>query len=191
MIVVFDYLSGVVIGQAKIFLSTRKLLSQGYLIRLVAGSGGTIDKKTHYIHLFNDALIFSQRNSAGMFKLCKAVDLSTATVTNIPIPAIGARNSITIDYEVPGNSSTTKKKRREVFVCPTAEDTVQWYNEIQRVIETSKSQVVDSRVSKIQTIPLSLGEEQTLGLRARKVFDFLGAELRWVDAMSTLAIAGQ
>ena len=51
-----------VVGDPRIFTPNRRLVREGEIER-VRGSGGRVEIKKYYVHLFNDAFIYSQRNA--------------------------------------------------------------------------------------------------------------------------------
>ena len=146
------------------------------------GSGGGIEIKKYYVHLFNDAFIYSQRNAlSGKFKLYKAIDLQGTSISNVPYGSLADTFTLTL-----------KGNKLEVFKCSGPEDFGSWYADIDRLIQQRSQKIVHTRRGSNLAhvaMPAGLSLAAPDGPRARCVLNFLSREMRVRDALSPVAIA--
>lgn len=170
-------LQGQFVGNPKIFTTTRKLIMEGELER-VRTSSGNVTVKVYYAHLFNDVLIWSQRNNVtGTFKLNKMMELKNAKITNV-VSLAG----------LPTSFALTSSSSVEVFRCTNAEESQIWFSEIAQVLMGYKGDDVISYDDGMSSMP-KLPTNKAMGERAAYIHRFLASEMRFADLISTLNIS--
>lgn len=139
------------------------------------GTGGVI-VKTYYAHLFNDALIYSQRNLTGKFKLFKAIDLEGAVISTAPVT--GITNTFSI---------TTMDQNVEIFRV-RLEELGMWVTLVQELITAAQQRKgkINRRASNIATVPQDMMSAQSKGPRAKFTFEFLMGEISIAETMVAL-----
>ncbi len=166
-----------VVGNSKIFSTTRKLLKEGELER-VRTTAGNVSVKKYYAHLFNDALMWSQRNNAGKFKLNKSLELNGASITAVNLPGF------------PNSFALTAMGTVEVFRSSKIDESQSWMAEIEKVISSFKVSKPEAQPPpEVLTNLTKLQPSKNLGNRANCVYKFLTAEMRLVELVITLNTA--
>jgi hypothetical protein len=162
------------ISNPRIFTMTRRLLKEGDLEVVQRGLGNTMRCTPYYAHLFNDALIFSSKNSiVGNYTLVKAIDLSTANINQV------ADINLTNVFAVISSSGA------DMFRINNTKESMAWYQTIEKSIYLMKEERRGVTLPLISTLP----NPTSLGPRARCIVNFLKTEMGLAEAMTTLCLS--
>lgn len=139
-------------------------------------SKGVLAPKTTYFHLLSDALIYSQRNNFGYFKLTRAIDLGGATLALTTVP--GYSNTFTIK---------DSSGEEETLGCAKSEDMDSWYSDIEQAINSLKTKRADRRATNLTTgSSLVLPSPEGLSVRSEAIFRFISSEIRNAELVAGL-----
>lgn len=169
----------VVLGRAPIYTPTRRILREGEIERVRINSKNEVTLKTHYAHLFNDALIYSVRNVIGYYRLHYAFDLRDAVLRKSD--GAGLSNTFTI----------ATPEKTEIFRFPTEEETSIWFSLLEDQIRQLKTvNKIAKRTSMITKANFLPGVKvSALGGRGQLIYRFLQSEIQFAEAMSMMNIA--
>ena len=151
--------------------------------RLRISATGDLDGKTYYAHLFNDALIYSQRNVMGYFKLRHTIPLKGATLE--PMHNVGGPGGMTI-------TTADEPDKPYQFRFLRDSDAADWLKAVQMQLEALKVRKKEKRMSNFAISKTNLNlpgvELARLGNRCAIIYKFLLGELQFSEAMSAMNV---